>query len=81
MRNLAMDLCATRRAVDEVAAKWAALGYASGGSNPFTQLDIDAIAEYEGLPLADVQAIIGAFGSFRTEMINNWDKEFRKIMN
>ena len=79
MRNLSMELCKIRTQVDELAAKWQALGYASGGANPFTQADIDAVATYAGLPLADVQAIIAAFGGFRTQM-DTWSLQYRKIM-
>lgn len=79
MRNISMQLCQIRLAVDELAAKWVALGYAPAGSNPMTQADINDMAPYNGLPLADVQAIITVLQAYRTEM-DTWSPDLRKIM-
>lgn len=79
MRNIAMEMCEIRKDVDELAAKWVALGYAPAGSNPMTQMDIDAIATYSGLPLSDVQAIISVMGAYRTQM-DTWSTDLRTIM-
>jgi hypothetical protein len=79
-RNVAMEMSALSDKVNDLHAKWVALGFTTGGPAEFTQADIDANATFNGYPIAKLQTLTSTWEAFDTWLQTGYINNIRGIM-